>query len=359
MKALKFPILALLTSLSFGVFAGPNDGGGGLGIVCLNPDKTIKSVELLDLWEAREIYKRKIVYQNDRKAEDQLPEIFDQLKDSLLYPYTSMSYGPDTKQQFNKTETFRRALQFGAEIFTSTENTRVARFHGKRLTKTNDAYEDVTPDEPRCEIEQIVRYKDNGPYGQVLAMVNQDLVDHMDSTNQAALWAHESLYAILRKFGERTSLRVRRAVGYAFSGGKFTLPESLISHPYIQCDNINMMSDTSATRTRILMVQSAPNIVGYMFLQVNGMLGMGFNEFDTQSGMSGTIESVYKDLLHGAYAIGDKKFAYSVTDYDQLIDFRVTSDDSSRKATAEVQIKDGPSGVVMTAPQKLTCRLVK
>lgn len=364
MKALKFSAIALLTSLSFCVFAGPNDGGGGQGIVCRDANRQItRPVELLDLWEAREIYHRKINYQNDRPVAQRLLEVFDILEHVAAYPYKSTIYnakGLGSAEKFSTVESFRRRLQDSADIFLNTQETeRVARYRGKRLAKTNDAYEDITPDEPGCEVEQIVRYKDHGPNGDVLVMVNQDLVERMDATNQAALWAHESLYAILRKFGEKTSLRVRRAVGYAFSGGTFTPWESLVSHPYIQCDNINMMSDTSSTRTRILMVQSAPDIVGYLFVQVNGMLVMGFEKNNLAGGMGGTVESVYKGLLKGSYGFGNRVFAYSITDFDQIIDFRVTTPMNARQATATVQIVGGPSGVLMSAPQQLTCKLVK
>jgi hypothetical protein len=88
-----------------------------------------------------------------------------------------------------------------------------------------------------CGIEQIVNYQ---PVGAPI-LLNQDLFEKMDLTNQAALIAHEAYYELLRRFaGETTSIRVRRAIGYVFSGHAFEyvpskLPQLHPKEPMIAC----------------------------------------------------------------------------------------------------------------------------
>ena len=49
-------VLLLASSVSSSSFAGGMEGGGGKSVVCRNTDGTIRSAEVLDLYEGRTVY---------------------------------------------------------------------------------------------------------------------------------------------------------------------------------------------------------------------------------------------------------------------------------------------------------------
>jgi hypothetical protein len=360
MKALKFSIIAFIATLSFNAFAGPNDGGGGQGWVCRDAHRKItRPVELLDIWEAREYHHREIKY-SDTDVREQVDEALKRLKYVVNYPWEAKRHEGSNVRIIPAAENFLESLGYKvAPFFQQTAS--VERYHNKRLRKTHDAYEDMTPEEEGCELEQIVRYKDLGLYGGSLAMVNQDLIDHMDKTNQAALWVHEALYAILRQdFGEKTSLRVRRAIGYVFAGLSFEPATKYLSNPYISCEAEGGVYGRGKTKIALTAVRmNDKNYVGYMPLQVNGMLLTGFVEPKAWGFMEGSVQEVYKDLLAGRYGFGHGGGNFSPTDFDFMMDFTLTTKPGSKVVTAEVQIENSASGVTMDKPQALHCTLVK
>jgi hypothetical protein len=115
------------------------------------------------------------------------------------------------------------------------------------LTPTSDSFEIVTP-HGNCQIEQLVNFQDE----EYKIYVNQDLVDKMTTTQYAALIAHEVLYKYLREQSRETnSLRVRRAVGYVFSGGQFEESNSAPERPYWLCKHFSFDQENS----QLLIVQ--------------------------------------------------------------------------------------------------------
>ena len=68
---------------------------------------------------------------------------------------------------------------------------------------------------------------------------DQEIFDHMDDTNKAALILHESFYKLLRRdSSELNSLRTRRSVGLAMSGSRIpSLREFVDSHAHMECRN--------------------------------------------------------------------------------------------------------------------------
>ena len=75
-----FIFTGLMVSLQ--VFAGANGSGGGMGVVCKNTDGSVKSVELLDLWEARVIYSRTLEISSASVA-DQVEQNLKNFKNSI------------------------------------------------------------------------------------------------------------------------------------------------------------------------------------------------------------------------------------------------------------------------------------
>lgn len=216
-------VLFLGLTISAGhAFAGANGSGGGMGVVCRNTDGSVKSVELLDLWEARVIYGRNTIPSSLPLA-DQVENALQNFKNSIYAGdyCVNGNCGPNGFYQIIEFETSRFLMNMP----------QVHRLKGAKLKKTDDAFEEVTPSD--CEIEQLVRYK--ATFNGADILVNQDLVNHLDKTNEAALYVHEAIYAVLRKAGEKSSIRVRRAIGLSFSGHRFQTLESFLPKEYYDC----------------------------------------------------------------------------------------------------------------------------
>ncbi|MBC7743245.1 MAG: hypothetical protein H7061_13690 [Bdellovibrionaceae bacterium] len=277
---ISFQTLAAIT-------AGANGSGGGMGVVCKNSDGSIKSVELLDLWEARVIYSRNTIA-STASVEEQVEQSLQNFKNSVYEGESCVgnSVGHNYCDGVQGPEALYRMLRFETSRFLVASLPQVHRLRGATLQKTTDAFEVVTPS--NCEIEQLVIYKDT-PYGGDI-LINQDLVDHMDHTNEAALYMHEGFYAFLRKTGEKSSLRVRRAVGLAFSGHKFQTLESFLPEQFYECSSGHYPS------SRIFIFTPKAGLcadIGVAFQVVNvlGMQALDFEEHD--SCRHGSVEDIF------------------------------------------------------------------
>lgn len=264
---------------------GGHDGGGGMGIVCKNLDGTIKSVELLDLWEARVIYSRKPITSNE-SVENQIEHHLQNLKNSVYA--AEMCVGNGVGHNYcdgvQGPEALYQELKFGTDRFLNTNLPQIHRLRGARLKKTDDSFEVVTPS--NCEIEQLVRYKDTANGGDIL--INQDLVDYMDNVNEAALYLHEAFYAFLRP-AEKSSIRVRRAIGLSFFGHRFKTLESFLPKEYYDCQ-----STTSLDRVFVYVPDSgmcANEGVTFQIVNVAGMQVLDFEEPDMCQ--HGNLEDVF------------------------------------------------------------------
>lgn len=218
--------------------AGTVAGGGGKGVVCRNADGSIRSAELLDLWEAREIYGLK-AKQSDDTLEHQVRDAALALGKSIPSDHINLRYGTNEHMKpYEGPAAVSLLIRLNALIFLQPESKPIRRLHGVKLAPTNDSLESVTPAD--CEIEQIVRYTDQSRgHGSVLA--NQDIIDHLDSVNHAALIAHEAMYKLFRdNYSEPNSLRIRRAIGLAFSGHQFqSLNRAELPDEYFECTDGN------------------------------------------------------------------------------------------------------------------------
>jgi hypothetical protein len=230
---------------------GTISGGGGQGVVCRDANGAVKTVELLDLWEAKHIYNREIKI-SDESVDDQFSAAVRRLQYFVDYPVDSTTTLPDgTQKREIVYDHFITRLPMAAYdvIGYSTKDGKDGHKRNVNLTLTKDAHDQMTPADPNCQIEQLVIFNDD-PIGPSSALVNQDLVDKMDKTNQAALAVHESVYWWLRMTSfEKNSLRTRRIVGFVMSGGVFPAQtEAQLSKPYVACrtqfdeDAFNAMS---------------------------------------------------------------------------------------------------------------------
>lgn len=249
--------------------AGVGSTGGGKAIVCRDHRNRIKSVEVLDLWEARELHGLKIPSSKE-PVEKQIDTAVELLKNVTYYPIVESS-GPDGQSKtWRGPEALAHDLRGITALFTEIASG-VVRLHGKKLKLTDDSLEEAYPN--GCQPEQVVIFHDQRG-GLPNVLVNQDLVDRMDAQNRAALYVHEALYHVLRRLdGEENSLRVRRAVGLAFSGHAFKKIQDVFPDDLVAC-----YSDMDqANRTAIVVFQHRtpsndevtvfkPLIVGGVFL---------------------------------------------------------------------------------------------
>lgn len=219
-----FLILAPLL-VTIVAFAGPISSGGGKGVVCRDPHGKVTSVELLDLWEARILYKRSIT-KSTLPVAAQVDAAIDRLKYSVDIGGAIMNDVKYTAPQYFVKLVSKRAHQF------TQNSSNVQYMTGVTLTLSDDSYELARPTD--CGIEQIITYVDSIESPQIV--VNKTLFDKMDSENQSALIVHESFYSMMREnFMEADSLRVRRAVGYVFAGNSFQDINSFLGPSYLEC----------------------------------------------------------------------------------------------------------------------------
>lgn len=203
------------------VFAGVMNGGGGKGVVCLDTHHQIKSVELLDLWEARTIYGRTPIHPK-LSVEKQVNFLLESLKTSI---YNRTEFATIGGVDFVGAEAYKQIMKMNTDRFFYPDN-HVHWLSGVKLDLTNDSFEIARP--TNCEIRQLARYTDTTGWGDVL--IDKDLFDKMDNTNKAALIIHEAYYANLRGFGEKSSIRIRRAIGLAINGYKFINPTDYMTN---------------------------------------------------------------------------------------------------------------------------------
>jgi hypothetical protein len=258
--------LAMFTGLST-TQAGVVNGGGGKGVVCRNSDQSIKSVEVLDLWEARTL--RDAI---PEVSTGPLAEVVDSALQRLAFAFAisevkASEWSEEGKLVCSGNDCLLHDLRKTASqfLFPSKE---VRRLRGVRLELTPDSMEQVHPDD--CAIEQIVNYQPSRND----VLINQELFEKMDRTNQAALIAHEALYKSLREAGnESNSLRVRRAIGFIFSGeNKFTLPTSVqSSNGFISCTS----KDLDQYGTPLTILRFSKDYTQLNFVRFAGQLPMG------------------------------------------------------------------------------------
>ncbi len=179
------------------------------------------------MWEARNIYQLKVVSSKE-PVETQFAKA---IKNLSLATY-SESAGPSGALGRDETW-FENAIRGAAFPILGNQ---VSRLHGVELILTNDSLEQVIPS-GKCKIEQLVIYNNwETPHTGVL--MNQDLIDLMDNTNQAGLLLHEALYAFLRGYGEKDSRRTRRTVGLIIGGyNVFKDFSEIATKSHIICSN--------------------------------------------------------------------------------------------------------------------------
>lgn len=174
---------------------GVINGGGGRGVRCHKNGKT--TVEVLDLYEAKRIYKLNLL--DLGKDEEKGKEKFVEL---LLKHFMGDRISAQDAEQSKKY--YRKEL-----VDHFVENMRFID-KGQHLRLLNDSYEPTL--EQNCEAVQIAHY-----YDESILIVDRELWDQLDVTNKIGLIAHEAFYFYVRQSGVTNSMTVRKLVGRMLS----------------------------------------------------------------------------------------------------------------------------------------------
>jgi len=185
--------LLLLLILSGNLLAQPSEGGkeignGGDVVVCKNDDGSIKSIELLDFFEARTL--KKLNYNlgpNNLSVENK-----------IMIALKRLEHFSSERAKLYREQ---------ADILLNDEN-ETSFVANTTLTDIPDSLHLALPN--GCDIEQIAIqnnpiFSDDPRY-----VINQDLWNRLDNNNKAGLVLHEIIYREAIKNGHTNSIRTRR-----------------------------------------------------------------------------------------------------------------------------------------------------
>ena len=216
--------------------------GGGNAVVCKNQNGAIKSVEFLDLYEARTVLKLQIPPSN--------LSVLKQATDAATKIGAGNAISSNSLiQKINDINSILNILPKGAGLIPIPDSDGI-----------------VLPKE--CGIVQIARYESNETIN-----IDGDLWEKLDSQNRAALLTHEALYWWMRLYGETTSKLTRNAIGVAFAGtlllNVYDIPEDATN--LLRCFTGN--SDASLPTYSFIAYQNASNsLLTFQFLTFDGHL---------------------------------------------------------------------------------------
>lgn len=279
-------LIALLLLIQVGYARFGQEKGGGKGIVCRGDQNEIQSVELLDIFEARQRGQNPIF--NSDSVDKELTEIRERAKyifareDQWVYDALIFS--------------FRSFQECGYGI---THCGHLTRVRGVDLPETHDSFEGPLTLPPKCKIEQIAVYDHSGNQHWT---INMDLVDKMDKLNQTAFILHETLYSVLHSWeGEMNSLRVRRSVGMLMSGLSFTKTADRLQKPYVRCaaydssgeDDLYFHQDKTTKTPRISFYANRIRFSELISFD-NAVLA------STDINLNSSVEEFYKNLNSGS-----------------------------------------------------------
>lgn len=197
---MKLTVLLLVLSalLSFSAFAeGHAEGNGGNSIVCETVNEAgekIKYAHVLDLYEARELYRLETITEAAGLSETLLAQqIVSKLEDL--------------------DETYARLVRAEFEDVVRKINLLAP---GQGLTPIPDSFHVSYP--KYCDIKQLANYtKEHG------ILIDHDIWNLLDPIHRAALFVHEAVYKVERDlFSAKDSIHARKIVAYLFSKSGLT-----------------------------------------------------------------------------------------------------------------------------------------
>lgn len=195
--------------------AGGESGGGGKSVVCRNPDGTIRSAELLDLYEGKAVYQ--LNYQEsplDWKIQSAtVLENSGAIPSDGCFPWNPHTGSPSEDGGTGSSCFSHIGGPSSIEdYYVNAVNHLTFLPEGTTLKAIDDSYEVIAP--RKCNIEQTVNYQNDN-----LILIDSEIWKALSETQKSALVVHESVYRYLRDYGEKDSRRARHFNSYLFSGG--------------------------------------------------------------------------------------------------------------------------------------------
>ena len=234
-----FQIFVALFAFGMPSRHGVISGGGGRSVVCRNQDGSIKSAEVLDLYEARVQYG--------------LPLLMTGVDYRDIYANVLASLGEG------------RGPNFAHSLLSSAHYIDLQKRilpNGVALHEIDDSKEVLIPN--GCKVEQLANYIDAS---QIL--FNGEIWNALDETNKAALIAHETIYLYFRDHGAANSIHARKAVGYGFSGVKLEDVAEGVTDSTIQCEST---FGGKSIPTKYWVIQTNPDHDIIQFDSLDGIL---------------------------------------------------------------------------------------
>jgi hypothetical protein len=261
--------LDIFFCLLFGVssaMAGGMEGGGGKTVVCRNPDGTIHTAEILDLYEGR------IEYGLSYKESKQ-----DWISQAQAIMSAAGIFMGQSAPPSEINDWFLNAVSHLKFIP-----------KGTVLTPIDDSFEVIAP--VGCNIEQTVNYRNDQ-----LILVSEEIWDALSETQKAALLIHESIYRYLRSWGETNSIRSRHFNAYIVSGGRIepTFPGNSYN---LFCESINAPL-TIFYATKLPTDALGQQKVRLQFDRIGGRKVMSRSYVDLNYLLTGANDVVLSDLL--------------------------------------------------------------
>jgi len=279
--------IAFLTA-NLAIAGGFSDGGAN-AIVCVDSQQNISKVELLDLFEARNLRN-----QTPLPDERHYSVIADELSHNISRGFlpNPISLGVLTRQ-----------LDAKKHIL----------LPGVRLKPISDSDHFIQPPSPNCEIKQVAIYRVQTDKLYVVG----DFWEKMDSVNKAALLVHEALYYETRFYGETNSDRTRIAIGHAVGGANFTPANDDVPDSAIRCTSLNKdpFTDMPFFEFWVFKIDDEHTRIQFEIFNANLIIGKTFADlnssisFDPKEKQDITVFPVLDSLIDGGKrAIINSKF---------------------------------------------------
>jgi hypothetical protein len=281
-------------------FAGGLSDGGGNAVVCMDANKNIKSAEVFDLYEARNLYNFKVKDQGAKSvleialAAGQAIDVGGAADD----PSDVISNHSGSYMRLRTTNVSSDFVQ--AYVRYVAANMKLLE-PGAKLEPIDDSKSILIPG--NCEFSQLARYVDTNDK----IYVNSDIWNRLDNVNKAALLVHEALYKKLRMNGENTSERARAAVGAAMAGLSFTPINEDVPAEALLC-----WSDKN-TEYRFAVYENQNREAVFQFFHLDGKIPLTKTSFKTdlayspisssKGGGASVVSEIKDSILDQGYKI--------------------------------------------------------
>ncbi|MBL7688429.1 MAG: hypothetical protein JNJ49_10365 [Bdellovibrionaceae bacterium] len=245
---------------------GVSDGGGS-AVVCRTADGSVRSAELLDLFEGRIINGHSIGVDVARPYMDIAREVAAKIdKGGVGRDLTGVSRITDSSGAVTqRMYLFGGETTFGSMKWSLESAEKMVRMlpEGVALKPVSDYTSPIIPKD--CAVEQLALYQD----APNRLLIVGDIWSKLDEVNRAALMIHEALYRLLRFSDKETdSNRTRLTVALAFTSYQFELSRVQLPARVHLCNSLD-----SDMNYRFALYASGDR-VHYEFFRFNGKFGL-------------------------------------------------------------------------------------